>query len=237
MIVSKSTAFDIEAIATGATLLIEKPKTWTSFDVVNKLKFMIKRRFSLPKVKIGHTGTLDPLATGLLMICVGKHTKQIEHYTGLDKQYSGAFFLGSTTPCFDLEQAVDHHYPTAHITPETIEQTRLSFLGPQEQTPPIFSAKRVNGHKAYELARKGEQPEMRKNQINIQSFVVTQVEMPLVHFDIKCTKGTYIRSIARDFGSALNSGAYLASLQRDAIGAYQNTDAYTLDEFKILLEN
>lgn len=235
MLVDKSYDFQTPLISEGATILINKPAGWTSFDVVNKLKYALKRHFHLPKVKIGHTGTLDPLAEGLVMICVGKHTKKIEAFTGLDKVYTGRICLGATTASFDLEQPINQTFPTEHITESQIISVLGSFIGPQEQIPPVFSAKRVDGHRAYVLARKGETPEMKKSSINIYEFEAKSIEIPVISFYIRCSKGTYIRSLARDLGTRLNSGAHLQFLQRDAIGPYQLINAFSIDEFLALL--
>lgn len=235
MLVSKAHSFILDQIPEGATILIDKPREWTSFDVVNKLKFALKRKFQLPKVKIGHTGTLDPLATGLLMICVGKHTKKIQELTGMNKTYSGTLFLGATTPSFDAEQPIDQTFSTEHITQEHVENVFASFIGPQEQIPPNFSAKRVQGQKAYELARKGEMPELKKSSIHIYGFQLLSFDLPLVEFEVHSSKGTYIRSLARDVGQKLHSGAYLHTLRRDAIGDYLVKDAFLVEEFINLL--
>lgn len=235
MLVSKAHPFVLNQISEGATILIDKPREWTSFDVVNKLKFAIKRKFQLPKVKIGHTGTLDPLATGLLMICVGKHTKKIQELTGIDKTYSGTIFLGATTPSYDAEQAIDQTFSTAHITKDRVAEVFASFLGPQEQIPPNFSAKRVQGQKAYELARKGEMPELKKSLIHIYNFHLTSYDLPMIGFEVHSSKGTYIRSLARDVGQKLESGAYLHSLRRESIGEYKVGHAFTIEECMNLL--
>ncbi len=221
----------------GEVLLIDKPLGWTSFQAVNKLKHAIKHHPSFIhegqkiKPKIGHAGTLDPLATGLLIVCTGKKTKEINNFMGLTKEYTGSFFIGATTPCFDLEKPIDHTYPTEHITNELIIETAQSFVGPQEQIPPIFSAVMVNGKRAYTLARAGEEVELKAKPIEILEFDITGIEMPLVHFRIVCSKGTYIRSIARDFGLALNSGAHLAALRRTKIGAFDVKEAVSPDVF------
>lgn len=222
---------------TGEVLLIDKPLGWSSFQAVNKLKHGIKNHPSFihegnkVKPKIGHAGTLDPLATGLLIICTGKKTKEIESFMGLTKEYTGTFFIGATTPCYDLEKEVDKTFPTEHITKELILETAKTFLGIQEQVPPIFSAVQINGKRAYTLARAGEEVELKPRQIEILEFEITDIQMPIVSFRIVCGKGTYIRSIARDFGLALNSGAHLTSLRRTKIGNYHVKDAVSPDEF------
>lgn len=222
---------------TGEVLLIDKPYTWSSFQAVNKLKHAIKQHPSLivdgvkTKPKIGHAGTLDPLATGLLIVCTGKKTKTINDLMGMEKEYTGTFLLGATTPCFDLEKEVDKTFPTEHITLEAIQQAAKEFTGVQQQVPPIFSAVMINGKRAYEMARAGEEVEMKSREIEIKEFEITNVTMPTVSFRIVCSKGTYIRSIARDFGLALNSGAHLTKLVRTRIGDFKLEDAVTPQVF------
>lgn len=221
----------------GELLLINKPYTWSSFQAVNKLKHALKRHPSLlldgayVHLKIGHAGTLDPLATGLLVICTGKKTKEISSFQDLPKEYTGTFFLGATTPCYDKEKPVDQTFPTAHITRELILETAKSFIGKQEQVPPMFSAVRVDGKRLYTLARAGEEIELKARPIEIFEFEITSCELPLVGFRIACSKGTYIRSIARDFGLALNSGAYLDSLCRTKIGHFSLENALSPEAF------
>ena len=221
----------------GELLLINKPYTWSSFQAVNKLKHALKKHPSLllddklVHLKIGHAGTLDPLATGLLIICTGKKTKEISSFQDLPKEYTGTFFIGATTPCFDKEKEVDATYPTEQITEELIYETAKSFIGKQEQVPPMFSAVKVDGKRLYKLARIGEEIELKARPIEILEFEITRCELPLVDFRIACTKGTYIRSIARDFGLALNSGAYLDALCRTKIGHFSIEDAKTPEEF------
>jgi tRNA pseudouridine55 synthase len=222
---------------TGELLLINKPYTWSSFQAVNKLKHALKKHPSLllddklVHLKIGHAGTLDPLATGLLIICTGKKTKEISSFQDLPKEYTGTFFIGATTPCYDKEKAVDEIFPTEQITEELIYETAKSFIGKQEQVPPMFSAVKVDGKRLYKLARIGEEIELKARPIEILEFEITRCELPLVDFRIACTKGTYIRSIARDFGLALNSGAYLDTLCRTKIGHFSIQDAKTPEEF------
>ncbi|MBA2610728.1 MAG: tRNA pseudouridine(55) synthase TruB [Bacteroidetes bacterium] len=222
---------------TGEVLLIDKPYTWSSFQAVNKLKHAIKNHPSLlvdgvkVKPKIGHAGTLDPLATGLLIVCTGKKTKTINDLMGMEKEYTGTFLLGATTPCFDLEKEVDKTFPTEHITLEAIQQAAKDFTGIQQQVPPIFSAVMISGKRAYEMARAGEEVEMKSREIEIKEFEITNVNMPSVSFRIVCSKGTYIRSLARDFGLALNSGAHLTALCRTRIGDFKLGDAVTPQEF------
>lgn len=222
---------------TGEVLLIDKPYTWSSFQAVNKLKHAIKHHPSFLvdgvkiKPKIGHAGTLDPLATGLLIVCTGKKTKTINDLMGMEKEYTGTFLLGSTTPCYDLEKPVDHTYPTEHITTEAILQAAKNFTGVQQQVPPLFSAVMVDGKRAYELARAGVETELKSREIELKEFEITAIRFPEVDFRIVCSKGTYIRSIARDFGLALNSGAHLTKLCRTRIGNFELKDAVTPQQF------
>jgi tRNA pseudouridine55 synthase len=222
---------------TGELLLINKPYTWSSFQAVNKLKHALKKHPSLllddklVHLKIGHAGTLDPLATGLLIICTGKKTKEISQFQDLPKEYTGTFYIGATTLCYDKEKEVNETFPTEHITKDLIYETAKSFIGKQEQVPPMFSAVKVDGKRLYKLARVGEEIELKARPIEILEFEVTRCELPLVDFRIACTKGTYIRSIARDFGLALNSGAYLDTLCRTKIGHFSIEDAKTPEEF------
>jgi tRNA pseudouridine55 synthase len=204
----------------GQILLIDKPYGWTSFQVVNKLKWEIRHAHKLSKLKIGHAGTLDPLATGLLIVCTGKFTKRIEEFIAQEKEYTGTFVLGATTPCYDMEKPVDKEFPTNHITKKLILETVKSFLGEQMQVPPIFSAVKINGRRAYDYARQEQDVEIKAKKIFIKSFEITRIEMPEVDFKIVCSKGTYIRSIARDFGEKLQSGAYLSALRRTKIGDF-----------------
>lgn len=214
----------------GGVILLNKPYEWTSFQAVNKVKYLLKHYYDLKKVKIGHAGTLDPLATGLLILCIGKYTKKIEEYQAQEKEYTGTFYLGATTPCFDKEKEIDNYYPTEHITEEDIYKAAEHFLGEQEQVPPVFSALKVNGVRAYAFARENKDVELKSRKITIKEFEITRINMPEVDFRIVCSKGTYIRSIARDFGSYLNSGAYLTALCRTRIGDYKLSDAQTIEE-------
>jgi tRNA pseudouridine55 synthase len=210
----------------GELLLVDKPMHWTSFQAVNKIKHAVKRHPSMVvngqrvKAKVGHAGTLDPLATGLLLVCTGKRTKTIDELMGLEKEYTGTFFLGATTPCFDLEKPVDATYPIDHITGAMVVEAARRFTGTLEQVPPSFSAVMVEGRRAYDLARAGEETTLKPRKITVTEFEILRVEKPLVDFRIACSKGTYIRSIARDFGLALGSGAHLVALRRTRIGKY-----------------
>lgn len=221
----------------GELLLINKPYTWSSFQAVNKIKHAIKNHSSLilegkkVKPKVGHAGTLDPLATGLLIVCSGKKTKTINELMGLEKEYTGTFYIGATTPCFDLEKPIDNTFPINHITNELLLLTAKSFLGFQQQVPPIYSAVKINGKRAYEFAREGLEAEINSREIEIKEFELTQINLPFVDFRIICSKGTYIRSLSRDFGLALKSGAHLTKLIRTRIGDFSLTDAITPQEF------
>ena len=215
----------------GQVLLIDKPLTWTSFQVVNKLRWEIRQRFNIKKIKVGHAGTLDPLASGLLIICTGKQTKQIDTYQGQVKEYTGTFTLGATTPSYDLETEIDNTFPTAHITEELLHETSKQFTGEIQQKPPIFSAIKKDGKRLYELARKGETTEIKERTVTVTTFEITKINLPEVDFRIICSKGTYIRSIAFDFGKALNSGGHLTALRRTKIGEFSVDTALSVDEF------
>ncbi len=204
----------------GQVLLIDKPLEWTSFQVVNKLRWHIRQKFGIKKIKVGHAGTLDPLATGLLIICTGKLTKQINEYQGQIKEYTGEFTIGGTTPSYDLETKIDATFPITHITEELIHSTTKQFIGEIDQIPPIFSALKKDGIRLYELAREGKTIEISSRKINIAEFEITKISLPKVNFRVMCSKGTYIRSLAFDFGKALNSGAHLSELRRTKIGNF-----------------
>lgn len=214
--------------AEGAVILIDKPLDWTSFDVVNKLKFALKKKYGA--IKIGHAGTLDPKATGLLILCTGKKTKDIQQIQDADKEYTGTIFLGATTECYDTERPVNQTFDTSSITEEAIRQCAVSFIGEQDQFPPAHSAVKINGKRAYELARKGKEVEMKSKRITIKAFDLTKIELPLIDFRVACTKGTYIRSLANDFGQRLDNGAYLHALRRTRIGDYCVEDAYRIEQ-------
>jgi tRNA pseudouridine55 synthase len=215
----------------GEIILIDKPLTWTSFDAVNKLRWNIKRKLGVKKIKVGHAGTLDPLATGLLIICTGKFTKKIESIQAEEKTYTGTILLGKTTPSYDLETEYNQDFPTEHITAEMLEEVRLTFLGEQNQVPPIFSAKQIDGKRAYEHARAGKEIVMKSNKITIHSFELKADRFPEIDFEICCSKGTYIRSIAHDFGEKLNSGGTLIALRRTKSGNFLVDDAFTVENF------
>ncbi|MGC6479351.1 MAG: tRNA pseudouridine(55) synthase TruB [Flavobacteriaceae bacterium] len=219
--------FTLEQIQQGCLIAIDKPLEWTSFQVVNKVRWMLRKKFGLKKLKVGHCGTLDPLATGLLLICVGPFTKKIQEYQGLEKTYTGTFMLGATTPSYDMETAIDKHFPTEHIQVDTVQQMTATFQGDIQQVPPLYSALKKEGKRLYEFARAGETTELQSRAVRISSFEVYP-KLPEVEFKVVCSKGTYIRSLAHDFGKALNSGAYLSSLRREKIGAYDLENAFEL---------
>lgn len=218
----------------GELLLIDKPIDWTSFDAVNKVRRLISRQLG-KKLKVGHAGTLDPKATGLLLICTGAMTKRINELVGLDKEYTGTFFLGATTPSYDTETEINLKPEIAHLTSEMILAATKKFIGAIQQVPPQFSAKLVDGKRAYLSARKNKEVKIEPVTITIKEFEITRIDMPQVSFRVVCSKGTYIRSLARDFGEALNSGAYLTSLRRIRIGQYSVQDAMTPAQFEALL--
>lgn len=215
----------IEEIQEGKVFLIDKPLDWTSFDVVNKIRWNIRKTYDLKKIKVGHAGTLDPKATGLLIICTGKFTKKIESIQAESKVYTGKIKLGASTPTYDTESEENHFYSTEHITEELIRQTVQKFIGEIDQLPPIHSALKVEGKRMYELARAGVEVTVKPRRITIYDFKITKIEMPFVSFEVHCSKGTYIRSLAYDFGKALESGGYLSALRRTKIGEFSVEDA------------
>ncbi len=217
----------------GQVLLIDKPLTWSSFQAVNKLKYVLKRKYDLPKkFKIGHAGTLDPLATGLLIVCTGKFTKMIPEIQGQAKEYTGTIVLGATTPSYDRETEVDATFPTEHITADLIETTLPQFLGEIDQKPPVFSAIKKDGKRLYEHAREGSEVEIEARKTTIYEFEITRMALPEIDFRVKCSKGTYIRSLAYDFGKALQSGGYLSVLRRTKIGDYSVDNGITPEAFE-----
>jgi len=221
----------IEEFLSGQVLLIDKPLHWTSFQVVNKLRWEIRMAFKIKKIKVGHAGTLDPLATGLLVICTGKMTKQINTFQDQIKEYTGTIVLGSTTPSYDLETEIDEIFSTNHITEELIHKTTKQFIGEIAQFPPIFSAIKKDGKRLYEFARAGEEVEIKSRNITINTFEITKVALPEVEFRVVCSKGTYIRSLANDFGKALNSGGHLSVLRRTKIGDFDVSEALSIEKF------
>ena len=221
---------DINLKEEGYIAVIDKPLEWTSSDVVRKIKFRLNK-MGYRKIKVGHAGTLDPLATGILLVCIGKATKQVDALQAERKEYVAELMLGATTPSYDMEHPVDKTSPTDHITREKVEEALLSLTGERLQAPPIYSAKKVEGVRAYELARAGEQVELRKALINIYSITLEEYDMPKVRIRVECSKGTYIRSLAQEIGEALESGAYLTSLRRTRNGRFAEQDAESLEDF------
>ncbi len=221
----------------GQILLIDKPLHWTSFQAVNKMKWALKSKLGLKKIKIGHAGTLDPLASGLLLVCTGKFTKRIEELQGQKKEYTGTFYIGATTPSYDLETEIDNTFETDHITDDMVRDAVKNFIGEIDQKPPIFSAIKKEGKRLYEHARLGEEVEIQSRKVTIHEFEITRIALPEVDFRIVCSKGTYIRSIAYDFGQALDSGSHLIALRRTKIGEYSVENAISPQQFEESLEN
>lgn len=222
----------------GEVLLFDKPLKLSSFSIVNRVRGIIKRKLKVKNIKVGHAGTLDPLATGLLVICTGKKTKTITSIQDAEKEYTGTITLGGTTPSYDLESEIDQTFPTEHITEEMIRETAQSFIGEHDQMPPIFSAKQVDGKRAYELARKGQEVKLNPKRITIREFDITAIRRNAtleVDFRVSCSKGTYIRSLAHDFGKALRSGGHLSALRRTSIGDHNVNDAISVEQFQHLL--
>jgi tRNA pseudouridine55 synthase len=215
----------------GQVLLIDKPLHWTSFQVVNKLRYEIKKAFAIKKIKVGHAGTLDPLATGLLVLCTGKMTKQIDTFQGQVKEYTGTLVLGGTTPSYDLETEINETFPTNHISEEIIRKTTSQFIGDIEQIPPVFSALKQDGKRLYHFARAGEEVVIKSRTVNISEFEIIKTDGLNVDFRVVCSKGTYIRSLANDFGKALQSGAHLSALKRTKIGDFNVAYAETVEAF------
>jgi len=221
----------------GRVLLIDKPLNWTSFQVVNKIRWLIKQQFSIKKIKVGHAGTLDPLATGLLILCTGKFTKKIETYQAQVKEYTGTIKLGATTPSYDLESEIDEKFDISGISEADILKNTQQFLGKIQQQPPIFSALKQNGKRLYEYAREGSKIEIPSRAVTITEFEITKIELPCIEFRIVCGKGTYIRSLAHDFGKSLNNGAHLSSLRRTKIGEFRVEDAISVLEFEKFIKS
>ena len=220
----------LDEILNGKILLLNKPKNWTSFDVVKKIKSTIKQKHNISKVKIGHAGTLDPLATGLLIICTGKFTKKIAEIQEQKKTYVGELILGKTTPSYDLETNFDAYFPTQHINDEMLFAASKSFIGKIDQIPPLYSALKVKGERLYQKARRGEKVKISSRKVEISSFILTDILLPKIQFKIVCSKGTYIRSIAYDFGKKVDSGAYLSSLKRIRIGEYMLSNSFEIND-------
>ena len=220
----------------GEIIAINKPYTWTSFQIVNKVRYHLSRKYGIKRFKVGHAGTLDPLASGVLLLCTGQATKRIEELQGQTKEYEAEIMLGATTPSFDMEHPVDARYPYEHITREMVEETLKQFVGDIAQRPPLFSACKVDGKRAYDLARKGSDMQLEPKQIRIDSIELLECELPKIRIRVVCGKGTYIRSLARDIGEALESGGYLTDLVRTRIGEYRLENCITPDLFQEWLE-
>ena len=227
--------FTLEEFKSGEILLFDKPLNWTSFQVVNKVRWLIRKRCHIKKIKVGHAGTLDPLATALLIICTGKFTKRIPELQGQIKEYTGTISLGSTTPSYDLETEIDETFPTDHITEELLQETAKSFTGEIEQTPPVFSALKKDGKRLYEYAREGKEIEVKSRKVEISEFEIDSENFPQISFRVVCSKGTYIRSLAHEFGQALKSGAHLSELRRTKIGDHSVGKAMNIEYFENLL--
>lgn len=221
-----------EELLSGQVFLVDKPYGWTSFQVVNKLRYLIKHHFGLKKFKIGHAGTLDPLATGLLIVCVGSYTKRIEEFQAQEKEYTGTCRFGATTPCFDLEKPIDETYPVEHLDEEMLNEAARHFTKTFEQIPPIFSAVRINGKRAFHYARNEEEINLKPKSVTISTFDWTRFALPDADFCVICSKGTYIRSLARDVGFYVNSGAHLTALRRTRIGSFLIENASTIQEWE-----
>lgn len=213
----------------GCLLLVDKPKGWTSFDVVNKVRWAIRKHLGVKKIKVGHAGTLDPMATGMLNICTGKWTKRLQELQGMDKTYTGTITLGATTASYDAEEPINATFPTNHITEEMIQEAAASLTGDLEQLPPIFSAIKVDGQPLYKKARRGEMVEVKARPVTVHEFRITRIELPEVDFVISCSKGTYIRSLAYDMGKALDSGGYLTALRRTTVGPFEEKNMWDLE--------
>lgn len=221
----------------GEILLVHKPLNWTSFQVVNKLRYHLRKKTGVKSIKVGHAGTLDPLADGLLLICTGKKTKTIDQLMGLEKVYTGTITLGATTPSYDLETAIDQTFDISQIKPDAIYQAAMQLKGEQDQYPPIFSAKKVDGKRAYDLARKGELVELKPKRVTVHQFEITHINLPHINFSVSCSKGTYIRSLAHDFGKALKNGAHLSALRRESIGNFSLADASSVEALVNIIDN
>ena len=224
--------FNEESFVDGNLLLINKPLKWTSFQVVNKIRWLIKKQYGIKKIKVGHAGTLDPLAEGLLIVCTGKMTKRIIEFQNLNKTYTGKFYLGASTPSFDLETEISEKKSIDHLNDDIIQQATTEFKGKILQTPPIYSAIKHKGKKLYEFARKGETVKIKSREVFIYEFLISKINLPEINFKISCSKGTYIRSLANDYGTKLNFGAHLKELKRTAIGDYKLENSISIEDFE-----
>lgn len=227
----------LEEFSKGSTIIVDKPLEWTSFDVVNKIRWHLKTKLGVKKIKVGHAGTLDPLASGVLVLCIGKNTKLINDLMAGEKTYTGKILLGKTTPSYDLETEFNKEFSTEHISNELLEKVRLTFIGTQDQVPPIFSAKKVDGKRAYDIARAGMDIELKANRITIREFKISADSFPIIDFEITCSKGTYIRSIASDFGQRLESGGTLIELRRTKSGDQNIEDSRSVDDWIEFIES
>lgn len=230
------TVFTADDFKNGQLLCFDKPLKWTSFQLVNKVRWLIKQRYGFKNIKVGHAGTLDPLATGVLLICTGKYTKRIGEFQGLEKEYTGTFTFGATTPSYDLETTFNQTFDYQHLTPEILHEATQSFTGEIEQVPPVFSALKKEGKRLYEYAREGQAVQLKSRKITVSQFDLTRIDLPEVDFKITCSKGTYIRSLAHDFGKAVNSGAHLSALRRTRIGSYTVDEALSPETFMTALK-
>lgn len=230
-----SKSLNAEDYKEGQVILIDKPLEWTSFQVVNKMRWLIRQAFGIKKIKVGHAGTLDPLASGLLIICTGKFTKKIDTYQAQEKEYTGTFTLGATTPSYDLETEVDQTFDISQLTSEEIKAAIPQFLGEIQQQPPVFSALKKDGKRLYEFARNGEEVDIPFRTVTISEFKITKIDLPKVDFRVVCSKGTYIRSLANDFGKALDNGAHLSALRRTKIGEFSVENALSINTFEASL--
>ena len=224
-----------ESIRNGVVFLVDKPLEWTSFQVVNKIRWLLRKNFGLKKIKVGHAGTLDPLATGLLIICCGKKTKEISTYQGQEKSYTGTFLLGATTPSYDLETPIDQEYPIQHIHPDNVAEVAAQFEGEILQTPPVYSALKKDGKRLYDYARAGEEVSVPQRKVIIHHLTIASGSFPQIDFEVKCSKGTYIRSLAHDIGRALKSGAHLTSLRRIQIGDSHVREAFSMEDLEKII--
>lgn len=220
----------------GAFVVVDKPLTWTSFDIVNKFRYLLCKRLGIKKLKVGHAGTLDPLATGVVVLCTGRYTKRIDEVQTKEKVYTARIRLGATTPTYDKESDVDATFPTEHITRDEVERVLETFVGESDQVPPIFSAVKVDGDRAYKLARRGEDVELTAKRIHIYSIELLDYRLPDIEVRVTCGKGTYIRSLARDIGQALGSGGYLTALRRERVGGFTVEGAIKVEEFGDFIE-
>lgn len=223
---------ELEDFQNGKVLLLDKPLDWTSFQMVNKIRWIIKKHFGIKKIKVGHAGTLDPLASGLLIICTGKFTKKIDEFQAQEKEYTGTFSLGATTPSYDLETEPDQFFDISNISEAQIIEASKKFIGTVQQQPPIFSALKKEGKKLYEFARKGQEVDIPFRDITISEFEITRIDLPEIDFRVVCSKGTYIRSLAHDFGKALENGAHLSALRRTRIGDFSVENAIAIEDFQ-----